>query len=221
MALYGKPGIHIFKILVVLPYLIKTAYYTHIGVKGVIKNPDTPKNTADKEFFHKLKIYAKSLGVTSIGFTEVPKEYIFRTRAILFKNVIVLLMNMDKSRIKKAPSVWTGLEVWRTYAALSKASYRIAEFLRKYGYAAQPDPPVGGSVHFPLLAQKAGMGYIGKHSLLISYENGPSQRIAVVYTNIENLPYTDERRSFYSWISEFCNVCKSFNEYRKSHLKEK
>ncbi len=35
----------------------------------------------------------------------------------------------------------------------------------------------------------------------------PSQRIAAVYTSIENFPFTDERMEFYSWIPEFCKVC--------------
>ncbi len=78
--------------------------------------------------------------------------------------------------------------------------------MRKKGYNAQPDPPVGGSTYFPLLAQKAGLGYIGKHGLLISERNGPAQRIAAIYTDLE-LPYTDSEVEKYSWIPEFCKVC--------------
>ncbi len=38
-----------------------------------------------------------------MGYTEVPREHIFRNRAILFKNAIVLTMEMDKEKIKTAP----------------------------------------------------------------------------------------------------------------------
>jgi epoxyqueuosine reductase QueG len=207
VAIHGRPGIHILKMLIALPYLMKTAYYARKSIKSINKNPKNPKKTADKEFFHELEEYARKLGIVAVGYTEVPREYIFKNRVLLFKNAIVLLMNMDKGRMEKAPSVTAGREVWRTYAELSKAVYKLAEFLREHGYSAQPDPPVGGSTNFPLLAQKAGLGYIGKHGLLISERNGSSQRIAAVYTNIENLPFTDERVKLYSWISEFCKIC--------------
>jgi len=78
--------------------------------------------------------------------------------------------------------------------------------MRKKRYNAQPDPPIGGSTHFPLLAQKAGLGYIGKHGLLISERNGLAQRIAAIYTDLE-LPYTDSDMKKYSWIPEFCKIC--------------
>jgi len=116
-------------------------------------------------------------------------------------------MDMNKEKIKHAPGIAAGKEVWRTYARSGRAVYRLSEFIKKRGYNAQPDPPVGGSSNFALLAQKAGLGYIGKHGLLISEKNGPSQRIAAIYTDIENLPFTDSDNEKYSWIPDFCEIC--------------
>ena len=90
--------------------------------------------------------------------------------------------------------------MWRTYYTLTKAAYKIAEWLRERGYNAQPDPAVGGSTNFPLLAQKAGLGGIGKH--------GPSVRITAVYTDLE-LPYTDEGAKEHAWIPDFCDHCNA------------
>ncbi|WP_297074012.1 hypothetical protein [Thermococcus sp.] len=59
------------------------------------------------------------------------------------------------------------------------------------GYNAQPDLAVGESTNFLLLAQKAGLGHIGKHVLLITPEHGPSVRITAVYTDLK-FPYTDD-----------------------------
>ncbi|WP_367884707.1 4Fe-4S dicluster domain-containing protein [Thermococcus sp. JCM 11816] len=128
---------------------------------------------------------------------------------MLFENAIVLIGEMRKEEIAKAPGVRAGIEVWRTYYRLTRAAYKIAEFLRERGYNAQPDPAVGGSTNFPLLAQKAGLGYIGKHGLLITPpENGPSVRIGAFYTDLE-LPYTDERVREYEWIPDFCDRCNA------------
>ncbi|WP_346766020.1 4Fe-4S dicluster domain-containing protein [Thermococcus sp. M39] len=206
IAVSGNIGWHALKLFAVLPYLLKTVFYARKSVMSIKKNPPNAKKKADEKFFRELESYARKLGISAIGYTEVPREYIFRNRVLLFKNAIVLIMDMDKEKINKAPSIAAGKEVWRTYAELSKAVYKLAEFMRKRGYNAQPDPPIGGSTNFVLLAQKAGLGYIGKHGLLISEKNGPSQRIAAIYTDLE-LPFTDSNVDKYSWIPEFCEVC--------------
>ncbi|MCO6041399.1 4Fe-4S dicluster domain-containing protein [Thermococcus alcaliphilus] len=208
VALYGKPGVHILKMVLVLPYLVGTAYYARKSVTSVRKNPGNGKKTAPPEFFEELESYAKSLGVLKVGYTKLTPELVFSNRAVLFENAIVLIGEMRKGEIAKAPGIRAGIEVWRTYYRLTRAAYKIAEFLRERGYNAQPDPAVGGSTNFPLLAQKAGLGHIGKHGLLITPENGPSVRIGAVYTDLE-LPYTDERVWEYEWIPDFCDRCNA------------
>ncbi|MBC7224880.1 MAG: epoxyqueuosine reductase [Anaerolineae bacterium] len=208
VALHGRIGPSLLRFfLAVAPYLGRTAYRSRESRKSVARNPRRPQEVADARFFQELEERARALGVSAVGYTQVPRAYIFRNRTLLFPNAVVLLMDMRKDRIAKAPGLAAGKEVWRTYAALTEAAYHLAEFMRAQGYAAQPDPPVGGSVNFPLLAQKAGLGYIGKHGLLISEPAGPSQRIAAVYTNITNLPYTDQGGLAYAWIPEFCEMC--------------
>jgi len=101
-----------------------------------------------------------------------------------------------------------GKEVWRSYAALGKIVNQLADFLRAHGHNAQAGPALGGDVNYPRLAQKAGLGHIGRPGILISRGSGPSQRIAAVYTNIENLPYTDSQSQAYDWIPAFCDTCK-------------
>jgi epoxyqueuosine reductase QueG len=77
--------------------------------------------------------------------------------------------------------------------------------MRKRGYNAQPDPRSAEAPAPPARAEGRAR-YIGKDRLLISERNGPSQRIAAIYTNLE-LPYTDSRAEKYSWIPEFCEIC--------------
>jgi epoxyqueuosine reductase QueG len=124
---------------------------------------------------------------------------------VLFDNAIVLAMEMSKEKIDKAASQETLTMVFGTYDDLGKAANRIAEFLREHGYAAQADHPLGGLVLFPPLAQKAGIGWIGKHGLLITPEFGPRVRLAAVYTSIKNLPFVDS--NVHGWIDEYCKTC--------------
>ncbi|MET1159506.1 MAG: reductive dehalogenase domain-containing protein [Thermoprotei archaeon] len=206
--LYGDSVKHLLKIIFILPYFIGTAFYSRKCVKSVKRNPLKAKKHASRTFFEKLEKYARALGILKIGYTKLTPELVFSNRTVLYENAIVLLMEMDKEKIMKAPSIIAGIEVWRTYYRLTRAAYKIAEFLRRHGYNAQPDPAVGGSTNFPLLAQKAGLGYIGKHGLLITPESGPSVRITAIYTDLE-LPYTDENMREYEWIPEFCEYCNN------------
>jgi Pyruvate/2-oxoacid:ferredoxin oxidoreductase delta subunit len=202
---YGNKKTHIKKIPYIFPNLIKAIFNAVISYRSLRKNPAQAQKKADKVFFQNLENYARKLGCTNIGYTEVPREYILQNKKILFKYAIVLTMDMNKEKINQAPSINAGKEVWRTYAELGSIVNHLARFMRKRGYKAEAGPAVGGEVNYPLLAQKAGLGYIGKHGMLISQGNGPCQRIAVVYTDIENLPFTDS--SDYDWIPSFCEKC--------------
>ena len=44
------------------------------------------------------------------------------------------------------------------------------------------------------------------HGLIITPEHGARVRLAVVFTNIENLPFNTEFP--HNWIGEFCQTCK-------------
>lgn len=211
IAVHGDLRGHMLKVLSasphLLPHLLRALYYARKSSRSIKRLPPDARRKADESFFEELEAYARELGCSAVGYTEVPSEYIFKNRALLFRNAIVLIMGMDREKIEQAPGLAAGMEVWRTYAELSRAVYKVSEFMRERGYNAQPDPPIGGSTNFPLLAQKAGLGYIGKHGLLISEGNGPSQRIAAIYTDIENLPFTDPGIEKYSWIPQFCEIC--------------
>lgn len=179
---------------------VKKAY------KTMHNNPSNPKTEITSEDLQRLKDYISGLGVDKVGFTTVPSSYIFSNKKILYQNAIVLLMEMKQSEISLAPSIATGREIFRTYYELGHAANKIKEYLNNLGYAAQAGPALGGEVHYPSLAQKAGLGHIGRHGLLITPEFGPSLRIGAVYTNIGNLPTTDS--SEHEWVQDFCSSCR-------------
>lgn len=204
---YGDIRKGLRNLLRVFPTLIRTRRNALKGYQSIAENPVSGNRIADPAFFSELEEYIHSLGILDIGFTEVPRSYIFSNKQILFDKAIVMTMEMNKESMSRAPGPAAGKEVWRTYHDLGLASNKVAEFLRRRGFAAQPGPALGGETNYCMLAQKAGLGRIGKHGILISPETGPSLRIAAVYTDIENLPLTDSRAGEYAWISEFCRTC--------------
>ena len=74
---------------------------------------------------------------------------------------------------------------------LTKAAYDLAVLFRKEGYRTLPLPAVGGPTDqrsltaifsYKHAAELAGLGTIGKHSLLITPEFGPRVRLACLLT---------------------------------------
>jgi len=176
-----------------------------ISYKSLPKNPNLHKKTIDETTLNNLRDYARTMGVEDIKFTEVDPSMIFAGKKILFKRAIVLTYRMEKEIMKLAPSGESNDEVFRTYYELGKIVNRVAGFLRSHGFNAQAGPALGGDVNYPWLAQKAGIGAVGKHGLLITPNLGPSLRIAAVYTDIENLPVTE--MNDHLWIRDFCDSC--------------
>jgi epoxyqueuosine reductase len=177
----------------------------NLSVDSISKNPPEPLVTVSEEFLDKLREFAYSLGVGPIGFAKLPRDLIFQGFGVIFDNAIVLAMEMDQDRINKAPSQETMNMVFGTYDKLGIAANRIAAYLREQGYAAQADHPLGGLVLFPPLAQKAGIGWVGTHGLLITPEYGPRVRLAAVYASIQNLPFSEGNE--HDWIDEYCKIC--------------
>lgn len=173
-----------------------------LSFASLAQNPVQPKREVDEPFLEELEKYAKELGVGTIGYARLPRAFIFRDKAVLFEHVIILIMEMDKDKIDLAPSEETALMIVRTYDALGIAANELTRFLRDHGYAAHAGHPLGGLVLYPALAELAGLGWHGRHGLLITPEFGPRVRIATIFTSIENLPINKENR--HAWVEEFC-----------------
>jgi epoxyqueuosine reductase QueG len=92
------------------------------------------------------------------------------------------------------------------YHYLGDAAIAIARFLRERGYAAHAGHPLMGLALYPPLAQRAGLGWRGRHGMLITSQFGPRVRLAAVFTNIENLPFFTGENP-HRWIPAYCKSC--------------
>jgi ferredoxin len=169
------------------------------------KNPPQPQLRVPAGFLADLQAYALAQGASSIGYTQVPEKWIFQGHAILHLNAIMLTMEMDKVRIDTAPSVACKQAVMEIYRDLGFVANRIARYLRKRGYSADAGHPLMGPAVYTPLSQMAGLGWLGRSGLLITPEHGPRVRLAAVFTNIENLPFSTHND--HAWIADFCAKC--------------
>ncbi|WP_071395035.1 4Fe-4S dicluster domain-containing protein [Bacillus tuaregi] len=175
------------------------------AIKSLSNNPARGKTIIDDLELKQFEAMAKENGIGAIGYTKLPHHLIFKDRAVLYDTAIVLIMEMNKEAVMKAPSLDTFKMVMSTYDTLGKTTNLLTEQLRIMGFQAQASHPLGGLVVYPPLAVEAGLGWCGRHGLLITPQFGASQRIAAIFVNIENLPLSE--KNYHSWIGDFCENC--------------
>ena len=170
------------------------------------ENPAAPLTTITAAKLQTFEAQARQLGIGAIGYAELPPQAIFQEKAVLFTHVIVLVMEMDAAKIAQAPSPATFRLVMKSYYDLGQAVEQLVGALRRQGFAAQGGHPLNGVTLYPLIAQRAGLGWVGAHGLLITPQYGPRQRLAAIYTSISNLPAAAAQE--HAWVADFCAWCR-------------
>lgn len=187
--------------------LVTTVKEMQRSASQLKNNPKTHKKTIDAEGLIELESYAHELGISQIGYTKVNPDYIFNSFEILYDNAMILTMEMNREDMRNNPTDASTKEIWRTYSQLGIIVNKLAAFIRQKGYRCHPSPAVGGDVMTVPIAQDSGIGAVGKNGLLITPQFGPSQRLAAIFLDIENLPLASIEKNKHLWISEFCNTC--------------
>lgn len=170
-----------------------------------IENPSKPKVIADEEFMQKFEDYANSLGINGIGYTLFTPDLLIHDKFIQYPNTIVLTMEMNKEIFETPPGADAKDLNDTAYVKLGIITTKLSDYLRENGFTTEIAHPYGGIVNFSPLAQKAGLGYIGKSGILVTPELGPGVKISAIFTSIANLPFSEVNE--HSWIPEYCERC--------------
>ncbi|MDI3517253.1 MAG: hypothetical protein PWP09_1319 [Thermotogota bacterium] len=170
-------------------------------------NKDLINSYPNKRLWEELKDYAWKKHRAIVGFTELPQEYVFAGKAVPFRYALIFAQEMKREAIEKAPKVDAGIEVIKVYNSLGIATNDIANWLRKSGVICMANHPLGGLTDLVPLAEKAGLGAIGRHGLLITKEFGPRCRLSPIFLEQKLFEFTDSNSKEYSWISKFCSNC--------------
>ena len=94
------------------------------------------KETASPEFLADLETLARDLGVSDIGYIEVPRNAIFQDKGIPHGYAIVFTVEMEQEKIESAPSTDCLNEVMRGYKNMAVIGNKLSKYLRAHGYAA-------------------------------------------------------------------------------------
>lgn len=167
-----------------------------------------------------IKALAKYYGALDVGITELQPYHTYthvgrgpekwgkplepeHTFAIAFT------VEMAHDMTMTAPAASLSMETAKQYVEVGVVAVQLAEFIRRLGYPARAHMESNYQVICPLVARDAGLGEIGRITLLMTPELGPRVRLAVVTTDLPLLtdPYQPDPA-----VIDFCNICQKCAE---------
>ncbi|MDR2966342.1 MAG: epoxyqueuosine reductase [Methanobacteriaceae archaeon] len=164
-----------------------------------------PNQDKKSLFLKKFEEKAKKLGINSIAYTKISPK-IATEKDLKYSNAIVMTIKMWDEIIKESPSEKAKDMNSNLYKKFKEIAFILSKYLKENGHCTKLVIPNEKLLNLPMIAQKAGLGYIGKNKLLITPNLGPQVKIAAILTDIENLPFSKENE--HSWVKNYCKECK-------------
>ncbi len=122
---------------------------------------------------------------------------------------LAFTVEMDFDMVGTAPKGPISMEAGKQYVEAARVAVQLAETIRLLGYEARAHIDGNYRVIAPLVARDAGLGEIGRMSLLMTPKQGPRVRLGVVTTTLALIP---DAREPDSALIDFCNICKKCAE---------
>jgi reductive dehalogenase len=165
-----------------------------------------------------VKSFAQYYGALEVGITELKPEHTYTHigRGVgnygdsinLHQNhtfAIAFTVEMDHTLVKTAPQAPSAMESAHQYVEAGRIATQLAAFIRNLGYQARAHVDGNYQVIAPLIARDAGLGEIGRNSILITPKKGPRVRLGVVTTD---LPLITDKYQPNHAVLDFCRICK-------------
>ena len=162
-----------------------------------------------------LRRAADSIGAGLIGVCEYDERWIYSARYSEqtrqskptdipddLPYVIVVGEPMDFDLTATVPSALSGSATGIGYTHDTVVLLTLAQYIRNLGYRAIAS--MNDSALAIPLAVQAGLGEVGRHSLLITEEYGPRLRLGKIFTDLPLLIDAPKRFG----VREFCDICQ-------------
>lgn len=160
-----------------------------------------------------MKKIAHSFGATLVGFCKLNPDFVYQGRLQGVGNTKFDVPKHWKNCIVVAtPHEWDALYANPTYGTSYDAYSReciiagkLESFIKSLGYSARAHVP-GNSYDVATvpIAIEAGLGELGRNSVLVTPELGSNARLAIVTTDMDLEP----NKPIDFGVAEFCEKCK-------------
>ena len=172
----------------------------------------------------RIKGFAKHYGAVTVGITELKDYHIYTHRGRIesdygkevhldHKYAIVFGCELDNEMVNRSPMICEVIETSKSYVDAAIIGMILSYYIRSLGYEARNHMDKNYLVMPTLIAKDAGIGDIGRNSILTNKDYGSRLKLGVVTTN---MPLDiDEYKDF--GLEDFCNVCKKCAHNCTSH----
>lgn len=171
---------------------------------------DSPQAATDN-----LRKAASTIGAGLLGVCEYDERWVYsaryseRTQSSKpvdipedLPYIVIIGEPMDQELTATVPSALSGSATGMGYTHDTIVLLTIAQYIRNLGYRAVAS--MNDSALAIPLAVQAGLGEVGRHSLLITEEYGPRLRLGKIFTDMPLV--VDEPKRF--GVKEFCDICQ-------------
>jgi ferredoxin len=163
---------------------------------------------------------AHYLGALEVGITELRPYHVYSHTGrgtgvygapieIEHTHAIAFTVEMDLVMVSTAPRATLTMESARQYVEAARVAVQLANTIRNLGYSARAHIDGNYQVIAPLVARDAGLGEIGRMTLLMTPKQGPRVRLGVVTTDLALIPTPRKPNAA---LIDFCNICKKCAE---------
>jgi reductive dehalogenase len=162
-----------------------------------------------------LRRAASSMGAGLVGVCEYDERWVYSARYSEqtqgakpidipdgLPHVIVVGEPMDFELTATVPSALSGSATGMGYTHDTVVLLTLTQYIRNLGYRAVAS--MNDSALAIPLAVQAGLGEVGRHSLLITEEYGPRLRLGKIFTDMPLV--VDQPKKF--GVREFCDICQ-------------
>ncbi len=206
------------------PWLFGAADAAFFTVESLHPKTDGPVNKAKldqdpEDVSNFIANWASELGCHSLGITTLQDHHLYHTGGRKHNYgeevenshafAIAFTVEMDFQRVRSAPRGPIIMESSAQYLKSGTIAVQLAAFIRSVGYSARAHIDGKYQVRCPEVAKDAGLGELGRMSLLMTPNLGPRVRIGVVTTD---MPLTVSQPRPDTSLLKFCRICKKCAE---------
>jgi len=206
------------------PFIFPAADASFYTVDALKERVDGPVNAAvtnqqPQAIIDFMRSWAHEMGCHSFGVTALKDCHLYSKGGRkhnygvdiinTHRTALVFTVEMDIKQVQSAPQAPIVMESANQYLRAGIIAVQLASFLRHSGYSARAHIDGKYEVRCPQLARDAGLGELGRMSILMTQKLGPRVRIGAVTTELE-LP-VDQKYPDASML-DFCERCKKCSE---------
>ncbi len=197
---------------------VEGSFFLTDSLREAVDGPVSPQ----KHFLppQRMTSYIKALtryfGAADVGITTVAPYHVYShigrgtgiygaSLPIEHKIAIAFTVVMAFDLVGNAPHPPTSVETGKEYVEAARVAVQLAGAIRAMGYPARAHIDGNYRVIAPLVARDAGLGEIGRMTILMTPHHGPRVRLGVVTTDLDLIP---DHRNTNAAIIDFCNICE-------------